>query len=210
MRELQSCVIVVFAVAGALFAAAAPFDFYVLSLSWAPAFCAQPGAASGNPAECATGKRIGFIVHGLWPEVTQGKNPEACGPASQVPKPVVNLILPDMLSPGLIQHEWATHGTCTGLNAFDYFSLVLQARSAAQIPVQITSLDSQIRESPAEIEEQFGSANPAFPKNAFRTSCPAGIFQEERVCFEKNLKARACAVSVGECTAREIVVLPPR
>lgn len=198
------------ALAAALFAAPAPFDSYVLSLSWAPAFCAQPGAAAGNPAECASGRGIGFIVHGLWPESSRGKNPEACGPARRVSKPVVNLILPDMLSPGLIQHEWATHGTCTGLNAFDYFSLVLQARSAVQIPVQITSIQSQVVESPGTIEEQFATANPAFPRNAFRTSCREGIFQEERVCFGKNLKAQACVARVGVCTTRQIVVRPPR
>lgn len=126
----------------------AQFDYYVLSLSWAPAFCAQPGAASANPTECAPGRGIGFIVHGLWPEATAGKSPESCGTSRPVPKPVVNFVLRDMLSPGLIQHEWATHGICTGLSQFDYFSSIVQARSAVQIPVQITSIDNQIRESP--------------------------------------------------------------
>src|ERR1700689_2963782 len=83
----------------------APFDYYVLALSWAPAFCAQPGAASGNPKECAPGGGIGFIVHGLWPEAAAGKSPESCGTAKPVPKPVVDFVLRDMLSPGLIQHE---------------------------------------------------------------------------------------------------------
>ena len=45
----------------------APFDYYVLSLSWAPAFCALPNEASRNPRECAPGRKVGFIVHGLWP-----------------------------------------------------------------------------------------------------------------------------------------------
>ena len=45
----------------------APFDYYVLSLSWAPAFCAQPNEVARNPRECAVGRHIGFIVHGLWP-----------------------------------------------------------------------------------------------------------------------------------------------
>src|ERR1700679_190250 len=38
------------------------FDYYTLSLSWAPEFCAQPGAAAGNREECATGEDIGFVV----------------------------------------------------------------------------------------------------------------------------------------------------
>src|ERR1700733_4031697 len=108
----------------------APFDYYVLALSWAPGFCAQPGAAAGNPRECAAGGRVGFIVHGLWPETAAGNSPESCGTAKPVPKPVVDFVLRDMLSASLVQHEWATHGVCTGLNPFDYFSSIVQARAS--------------------------------------------------------------------------------
>jgi len=188
--------------------AAAPFDYYVLSLSWAPAFCAQPGAASANPKECAPGRGTGFIVHGLWPEAAAGRGPEFCGTAKPVPKPVVDFVLRDMLTAGLVQHEWATHGICTGLNPFDYFSLIVQARAAVQIPVQITSIQDEIRESPGQIETQFAGANPPFPKAAFRTFCPRGVFQEERICFDKNLKPQACTSSVAECATPAVSIRP--
>lgn len=186
----------------------APFDYYVLSLSWAPAFCALPGAAADNPEECATGRGVGFIVHGLWPEAAAGKSPESCAGAKKVPKPVVGFVLRDMLTAGLVQHEWATHGVCTGLSPFDYFSSIVQARAAVQIPVQITSIEDQIRESPGQIEAQFAGANPSFPKAAFRTYCPKGAFQEERICFDKNLKPQACIISVGECTIPDVIIRP--
>ena len=191
-----------------------PFDYYVLSLSWAPAFCAQPGEASANPKECAPGLGIGFIVHGLWPEAAAGKSPESCATAKPVPKAVVDFVLRDMLTPALVQHEWATHGTCTGLNPFAYFSSIVEARAAVQIPVQITSVgiasnEGEIRESPGQIETQFASANPSFPKEAFRTFCPRGALQEERICFDKNLKPQACTESVGECTVPAVVIRPP-
>jgi ribonuclease T2 len=189
--------------------APAPFDYYVLSLSWAPGFCAQPGAAAANPRECAPGGRVGFIVHGLWPEAATGRGPESCGAVKPVPKQVVDFVLRDMLAPGLIQHEWATHGSCTGLNPFDYFSSVVQARASVQIPVQITSIEEQIRESPGQIESQFAAANPSFPNTAFRTSCPRGALQEERICFDKDLKPRACTASVGECSIPAIIIRPP-
>jgi ribonuclease T2 len=189
--------------------APAPFDYYVLALSWAPGFCAQPGAGAGNPKECAPGGRVGFIVHGLWPEAAVGKSPESCGVVKQVPKPVVDFVLRDMLAPALIQHEWAVHGSCTGLNPFEYFSSIVQARAAVQIPVQITSIEDQIRESPGQIETQFAAANPSFPKTAFRTSCPRGAFQEMRICFDKSLKPQACTVSVGECGVPAVIIRPP-
>lgn len=188
--------------------APAPFDYYMLSLSWAPAFCAQPGAASESPQECAPGRAIGFIVHGLWPEAAAGSSPESCGAAKRVPKYVVDLVLRDMLSPALVQHEWATHGICTGLSPFDYFSDIVQARAAVQIPVQITSIDEPVRESPEQIETQFAGANPSFPRTAFRTSCPRDTFQEERICFDKSLKPQACPAAPGECAVPAIVILP--
>jgi ribonuclease T2 len=187
----------------------APFDYYVLSLSWAPTFCSQANEAARNPQECAAGRHIGFITHGLWPENADGRGPESCGTAKPVPKAVINLVLPAMYSPGLIQHEWATHGVCTGLNPFAYFSNVLQVRAAVQIPVQITSIENQITEGPQLIERQFAEANPSFPKAAFRTSCSNRMFQEERICFGKDLKPRECSVAVTECKSPAIVVPPP-
>jgi len=168
-------------------ARAAPFDYYVLSLSWEP----------------------GFIVHGLWPEAAAGNSPESCGTAKPVPKAVVAFALMDMPSPSLIQHEWAVHGVCTGLNPFDYFSSIAQARAALQIPVQITSIEEPLRESPGQIETQFAMANTAFPVSAFRTSCPGGEFSEERICFDKTLKPRACTASVGECTVPAVTIRAP-
>lgn len=185
------------------------FDYYLLALSWAPEFCAQPGMASTNPKECATGNHIGFVVHGLWPEPNEGRGPESCGPAKPVRKLTMSLILPYMPSPGLIQHEWATHGTCTGLTASDYFTAVLQARAALQIPVQLTALEERVNESPGMIETQFAKSNPAWPQDAFRVSCRNGALAEVRVCFDKDLKARSCTVSAGECRAVSIAIPPP-
>lgn len=189
---------------------AQPFDYYVLSLSWAPAFCSQSGASIRNPRECAIGRGIGFTIHGLWPELTNGRGPESCGPAKPVPKAVEKIALPYMLSPGLIRHEWITHGSCTGLIAFDYFSDIIQARASVQTPVQLTSIEAPLSESPGQIETQFAEANPSFPRSAFRTHCIGRQFEEERVCFDKNLKPRECTPAAGECRAIAVTILPPR
>jgi ribonuclease T2 len=193
-----------------LLAQSANFDYYVLSLSWAPDFCAQPGEASSDPQECAPGKKMGFVVHGLWPEVNSGHSPENCGKATKVSKGIINQMLPYMPSASLIQHEWATHGTCSGLSQSAFFNEVLSARSAVQIPVQFTSLEETISESPEQIEGQFASANTSFPAGAFRTACKSGALAEVRVCFDKNLKPQACTASPGECTTSNIQIRPPQ
>ena len=184
-----------------------PFDHYVLSLSWAPGFCA---ALAGNPRECASGRGTGFVLHGLWPESPEGNFPAPCGPAKRVPKAVVKMVLRYMLDTNRIQQEWAQHGMCTGLSPADYFGGVLEARAAVQIPVQITSLEDAITQSPDQIETQFAQANPAFPKAAFRTSCRDGALEEARVCLDKALKPQACPPREPECMLKAIVIRPPR
>jgi ribonuclease T2 len=191
-------------------AAPAPFDYYVLSLSWAPEFCAQPGAAAANPRECATKRGTGFVVHGLWPEAAQGKNPESCGPANRVAGNVIKIALPYMPSASLIQHEWATHGACTGLSPAAYFLDVVQARSDVQLPVQMTSVEVALTESPALIEGQFAAANTAFPKNAFRAVCRNGALSEVRICFNRDLMPIECPAGAGECADAAVNILPVR
>ncbi len=209
-RKLSGSLLILL-LSGALLAQTrVPFDYYVLSLSWAPDFCSQPGAAAGNRKECASGQKIGFVVHGLWPEVSQGSSPESCAPAKTVAKAVINFILPYMPSPGLIQHEWATHGTCTGLTPSEYLADVLQARSAVQIPVQFAALEETAMESPGLIEAQFAESNPSFPPGAFRSVCHNGSLAEVRVCFDKDLKPRICTPSAGQCITRQIAIRPPR
>jgi len=191
-------------------ASPARFDYYALSLSWAPEYCTQPGVAAGATLECAKGRDIGFVVHGLWPEVNEGKAPESCGPAKAVAKAVTKFILPYMPGKDLIQQDWATHGTCTGLTPSDYFATVLQARSTVQIPIEITSIEEPVRESPADIEARFTASNPAFPMGSFRAVCRNGALAEVRVCFDKDLKPRMCAPGAGDCASTSVTISPPR
>ena len=57
--------------------ATAQFDYYVMTLSWAPGFCDLGGQETSSP-ECAAGSGDGFVVHGLWPDNEYRPNPEAC------------------------------------------------------------------------------------------------------------------------------------
>src|SRR5262249_47366792 len=57
--------------------ATAQFDYYVMTLSWAPGFCDLGGKETSSP-ECAEGSGDGFVVHGLWPNNEYRPNPESC------------------------------------------------------------------------------------------------------------------------------------
>jgi ribonuclease T2 len=185
------------------------FSYYLLSLSWAPDFCAQPGSPK-NPAECGTGRRVGFVVHGLWPQADSGPNPENCAPASPVAQSIVQLMLKYIPTAGLIQHEWATHGTCSGLSAADYFATVRKARDSVNIPPDFAAPQQPMQLAPSDIDAKFAAANSSFPAAAFHASCTGSELQEVRICFNQDATPRACPASLNQCTAGSILVRPVR
>ena len=190
-------------------AASSPiFSYYLLSLSWAPDFCAQ--SKSKDPAECGTGRKVGFVVHGLWPQGDTGRGPENCGSASPVSQSIVQTMLNYIPTESLIQHEWKNHGTCSGLSAADYFASVRKARDSVKIPDEFQAPAQTLSLSPTAIEDAFAAANPSFPKAAFRTSCTNSALQEARICFGKDLSPQACTPSAGECNMGSMKVLPVR
>ncbi|XKH35970.1 hypothetical protein ACIU1J_01340 [Azospirillum doebereinerae] len=109
------------------------FDYYVLSLSWSPAFCARAKGAP-DPDQCGTDRKPGFVVHGLWPQYADGGYPATCTRDRNVPKSVVDQTMPVMPSVGLMVYQWSKHGTCSGLNATDYFAKLRAAHAKVAIP----------------------------------------------------------------------------
>ncbi|HYW41985.1 MAG TPA: hypothetical protein VE959_03950 [Bryobacteraceae bacterium] len=186
------------------------FSYYLLSLSYAPDFCAQP-TGNKDPRECGTGRHIGFVVHGLWPQDDSGQGPQNCGPASPVAQAIVNTMLAYIPTPSLIQHEWATHGTCSGLSTADYFAAVRKARDSVTLPSDLNQPSQQLQLSPADLASKVAAQNPSFPQDAFRTSCYRdGELQELRVCFNPDLSPKSCTSSAGSCSIASITMLPVR
>ena len=176
------------------------FDFYVLSLSWSPTYCA--GASRPDPAECD--HPSGFVVHGLWPEYERGF-PSDC--PSNMPRSV-NQALADGLSDimpggGLVNYEWQKHGLCSGLNPTDYFATVRRAFEAVKLPSGLTGKSL----APREIESAFVAANPRMIETGIAVQCDRGLLQEVRICLTKDLAFRRCVdVDRRGCRVPEITV----
>jgi ribonuclease T2 len=194
--------------------AAAPrdkgFDFYVLSLSWSPTWCAANDRA-GRTAQCDPRRNTGFIVHGLWPQNEQGF-PEFCRSkdSDRVPEALGRDLFDIMPSMGLIGHEWRKHGTCSGLGQRDYFALLRAARERVRIPAAIEKADAPQRMSPAEIETALANANPGLSPRAVAVTCDGGKLEDIRICMTRDLAFRPCAeVDRSGCRAGSIT-LPAR
>jgi len=175
-------------------------------MSWAPGFCAQPDVHK-VVRECGKGLHTGFVVHGLWPQKNDGTRIGNCAPASPVSSSIVDSMLPLMPDAGLIQHEWKTHGTCSGLTAADYFALIRKAVDAVRIPDMLKAPGNEAHASPPDIESQFARANST-RKEDFRTSCPSNELREVRACLTKDAKLMACPTNVDDCKANQILIRP--
>ena len=181
------------------------FDYYVLALSWAPGFCDT--ASRPSERECGRDRHLGFVVHGLWPQFEDSRSPEGCAPARPVASDLVDRMLSVMPDPGLVQHEWACHGTCSGMTARDYFSTVDRAFQAVHVPDELRAPRQSARMRVRDIEQRFGDVNHSSP-DAFRVVCRGGELMEVRACVTKDLRLRACSASVRDCPANQVTVLP--
>lgn len=121
----------------------ADYDYYLLSLSLAPAFCEDAlgrfNQGSRAPHQCrdvdlADFQRQPLTLHGLWPNRRSGKHPFYCNGERdrggmcdqtrvQLPQPLAGKL--SAVMPGvadcLERHEWAKHGSCSGLDMAQYF-----------------------------------------------------------------------------------------
>ncbi len=186
------------------------FDYYVLSLSWSPAYCQSAPAAE----ECRGPRRHGFIVHGLWPQDERGW-PEHCATSARLPDSVVSGIADLMPAPSLVRHEWEAHGECSGLQPAEYFDLVRRARESLRIPAPLRDPQRVAQQSPTAIAAAFLGANAGLPADALVVTCSRHgqpRLREVRICLNRDLSARACSAQArhAACRAPQVLIAPVR
>ncbi len=187
------------------------FDFYVLSLSWSPAFC-ESDAGRNSRQQCGSDRRYGFVVHGLWPQNESGY-PEFCGKdrEERVPESLGRTMFDIMPSMGLIGHQWRKHGTCSGLSQKDYLATTRAAYERVTLPSDIASGASSKTLSSDAIESAFIAANPAMTKQGIAISCEGRKLEEVRICMNKDLSFRTCPeVDRQGCRANTTDIIPIR
>ena len=185
------------------------FDFYVLSLSWSPSYCAaaHDSGRSGG-AQCGA-RPYSFVVHGLWPQYERGF-PEYCQvPAPRLNRNIVSAMLDLMPAPALIFHEWDRHGVCSGLSPGAYFETIRKARAVVKIPPQYLDLSSTLTVTPREVEEAFVNANPALTPEGISISCGSRRLDEVRICLTSDLQFRGCEEIARRSCRRDKLIMPP-
>lgn len=168
------------------------FDFYVLSLSWSPTYCASRGRRSQG-MQCGGDKSYAFVVHGLWPQYERGF-PSQCRTTGRTPtRAQVDDILDLMPSPGLVRHEWREHGACTGLDPARYLREIRNAADTVRIPPTMRNAERDVDVSPADVERAFIAENPTLRPTMISVQCADGLLNEVRICMTRDLAFRPCA-----------------
>ena len=190
--------------------ATAPFDYYVMTLSWSPGFC-DLGGDERSPQQCAAGAGNGFVVHGLWPDNRRGPDPEDCNDRRLSSAELSNArgLYP---TTGLAAYEYRKHGSCTGLGARDYFATVRTVRDQLVIPPMLQAPRESQRLSPRDIEQAFIDANANLKPTTMAVTCIRGELVDVRFCVTRDLRAFATCPKVysRSCRSDSITVVPVR
>jgi ribonuclease T2 len=170
------------------------FDYYVLSLSWAPTYCLTH---ADDGEECSS-KGFGFVLHGLWPQYDSGGYPEQCDSEFELSSEAAAKGRTIYPSERLMFHEWQEHGTCSGLRPLEYFHAADRATAAIRIPAAFEAPRAEETLTAEQIIDQFRSANPSAPDGAMALACSRAVMSEIRVCLTKDdLRVRSCGRGVN-------------
>jgi ribonuclease T2 len=189
---------------------AGKFDYYMLTLSWSPAYCAGPGG-DRNDAQCAPGRRFAFVLHGFWPQYLKSTDggywPQFCStePGLKDPRKMLDI----MPSLSLVRHEWEKHGTCSGLDPERYFDLSRRAFTKVRIPQQFDQPAEYLIVRPTDVKRAFIDVNPGLQPSAVAIMCSSNYLSEVRICMDRDLRQVPC-VWVRECRAPTVRVPPVR
>lgn len=188
------------------------FDHYVLSLSWVPAYCAADGDDRNDP-RCRDDARVGWAVHGLWPQNDDGTWPEYCHGLERDPSRQQTAAQADVFgTSGSAWHQWNKHGRCTGLSASAFYDLTRQALAGVTLPEIFDGVTRELSIDPDVIEAAFIEANPELTPDMMVTSCQRRNLAELRICLTRELQPRDCAPQAirRECDISGARLLPLR
>ena len=176
------------------------FDFFVLALSWSPEYCASSG--SDDPQQCSLGKKMGFVLHGLWPQYNKGY-PSNCSTVqlTEALKSQYRGLYP---SEELYDHEWEKHGTCSGLAPEPYLALSQKLKNSIVIPDSFRAPEKPIRTTPVALKKEFIQVNPGLAESALAVNCSGSgrYLQELYICFSLDGRFTLCSAEIQKDAAK--------
>jgi ribonuclease T2 len=170
------------------------FDFYVLALSWSPDYCASKG--DSDPQQCGAGKKLSFVLHGLWPQYQRGY-PANCS-TEKMPSAVKQQFAGLYPSTKLYDHEWEKHGTCTGQTPAQYLALSKQFKDSVVTPTAYNRPQKPFRTTISGLKQDFSKANSRINASSIAPSCSGSgrFLQEVLICYSKDGNPIDCSPEI--------------
>lgn len=191
----------------------ARFDYYLLALSVAPAFCEDEPRRKRKFSQCRalTGPRfkaMPLTLHGLWPNRSDRRHPAYCGgeigggfcrlPPLRLPADTrarLGRVMP-ATADCLDRYQWAKHGSCSGLAEADYFAVSASLTERVNRAIGSEIVRHMGREVDlGRLRETLARVDPAL-KDAVVFDCQTPrtpeaakrrpMLREVRVHFERN------------------------
>jgi len=189
---------------------AGDFDYYALSLSWSPTYCASRDGEN-DQSQCGPGRRFAFVVHGLWPQYETGWPQDCPTRESWVEQDTINGMMDIMPSKRLIIHEWKKHGTCSGLTQAGYFRTVRDIFAKVRIPARYLSPTADVITTPEQLVTDFVKTNRDITAGMLSVQCgnarDRARLSELRICLDKGGNFAACGANEARaCRARTLVM----
>ena len=193
------------------------FDYYALSLSWSPSFCAENPRGERDP-QCArnSGRPYAFVLHGLWPQYERGF-PDSCPTPEQpfVQNKTIDRMLDVMPSRPLIIHEYRKHGVCSGLQPDAYFDLARKLFTKIKVPQRFVGPVANQMVDTAQVIGEFVAANPGLRPEMLGVTCggAGNRLREVRICFSREGEFRPCGSNENQrrmCNSPRVFVPPVR
>jgi ribonuclease T2 len=169
----------------------APVARYVLAASWSPEYCKSARDKASMQCSGRNG-RFGFILHGLWPEAAKGPPPQWCvaGPRPKGETLRRNLCMTP--APGLLEHEWAKHGTCMAKKPETYFKVSGILWRSVQWP-DADRLSRKEGLTAGDLRDAFVTANPGWKRDQVGVEAnQRGWLKGMRLCYSRRFRPQRC------------------
>jgi ribonuclease T2 len=162
---------------------------YALAVSWSPEYCHNDKVSM----QCSgRNGRFGFVLHGLWPQSSNGPPPQWC---SLTPRPSPELIRRSLCMtpvPWLIEHEWAKHGSCMAKTPEAYYRVSSILWRSLRWP-DADRLSRQEELTIGDFRRAFVASNPDWRISQVGIVLSRnGWLKELRLCYDRRFMPAEC------------------
>ena len=172
-----------------------PIGGYTLAVTWTPEYCHGHGRDPSAQFECGAA-RFGFSLHGLWPDGIGPEWPQYCKSTPLLPPATLRRNICSTPSAQLLQHEWAKHGTCTGLSPDAYFARSTGLYAKLRFP-DLADI-SRGTTTAGAVAQAIAAANPGITPDVMRvTASRDGWLDEVWFCLDKRMVFARCKANSG-------------